>query len=749
MALPALSRLGRSRLRLCRFVTTSCPSSAFNRELLLYSDSLEDVVDPTVRRSQAKLARQAQIKMKEENKAKRVSLLEAESSNLSVAVPFIYGGAFQVRGGEGTVLPDEVIEHQHADEKALQEPQRQPVYPFGLFPKSIADPQIPRLGEGQQHVIEEEDEEPARSRGRGRRGRGARHRTSSQNNDYDADFDVLEDTPLKPSQVRKLLTDDEIFRYGTSDEKAPASAVPCGSCGAILHCNDPKLPGFVPTEIFKGKSEEQLRHVICQRCYVMREYNVALKMSVSPKDYPKTIQHLHTKRAIILLVVDLLDFPGSVWPNIVDLLGTNKRIILVGNKADLLPQDSPDYLKRIETSLKKNFLDKCNQGLITHQPDLVSTILVSARTGFGIEMLIDRIYDTWRESRRETGADIYLIGTTNVGKSSIFNALLESDLCKVEAVDKVEKAMTSPVPGTTLNLLKFPVMRPDPAKLNRRLQRLRRTMSHFAEKEEERLSLLRQHRDRKYAVLRGPVETTFVQMHRDKNLPFKGGFFQLQTRAPNVTLPERLDPNRKDFADGRWLYDTPGTVCEDQLIHLLTQEEVRLMVPDLPLRPRSYVMKLGQTLFIAGLARVDLISGPYKIHPLLVTVFAADGLPVNIVRTSDAEEFYREASEAGFLGVPIGDKQRLRDFPDLYGREFEIDGVDHRQSSCDLVLSSTGWVSFTPDVGRICAVRAWTPGGKGIYVRDPPFLPYASTLKGRRKPGTPTYNNDKVYVPWW
>ena len=58
------------------------------------------------------------------------------------------------------------------------------------------------------------------------------------------------------------------------------------------------------------------------------------------------------------------------------------------------------------------------------------------------------------------GGDVYLIGTTNVGKSSIFNLLLESDLCFVKAVDKVEKALTSPVPGTTLNLLKFPIMRP-------------------------------------------------------------------------------------------------------------------------------------------------------------------------------------------------------------------------------------------------------------------------------------------------
>jgi ribosome biogenesis GTPase A len=34
------------------------------------------------------------------------------------------------------------------------------------------------------------------------------------------------------------------------------------------------------------------------------------------------------------------------------------------------------------------------------------------------------------------GGDIYLIGTTNVGKSSIFNLLLESDLCSIKAIDR-------------------------------------------------------------------------------------------------------------------------------------------------------------------------------------------------------------------------------------------------------------------------------------------------------------------------
>jgi hypothetical protein len=87
------------------------------------------------------------------------------------------------------------------------------------------------------------------------------------------------------------------------------------------------------------------------------------------------------------------------------------------------------------------------------------------------------------------------LGCTNVGKSSLFNLLLESDLCKVRALDLVQKAITSPVPGTTLNLLKFPVTRPEPHFIADRAVRLRAAKVDFARQEAERLVRLRQTRN--------------------------------------------------------------------------------------------------------------------------------------------------------------------------------------------------------------------------------------------------------------
>ena len=131
-----------------------------------------------------------------------------------------------------------------------------------------------------------------------------------------------------------------MFRHGTADPNIPSSKIPCSGCGAHLHCQDSKLPGFIPWEIFRKirKNVLKLRKSQCQRCILIRDYNVALKMNVKAEDYSKAISHIKNKKAIIILVVDLTDFPGSVWPNILDLIGSDKRIILVGNKVDLLPQ---------------------------------------------------------------------------------------------------------------------------------------------------------------------------------------------------------------------------------------------------------------------------------------------------------------------------------------------------------------------------------------------------------------------------
>lgn len=109
--------------------------------------------------------------------------------------------------------------------------------------------------------------------------------------------------------------------------------------------------------------------------------------------------------------------------------------------------------------------------------------------------------------------DVYLVGCTNVGKSSMFNALLKSDYCKVQAVDLVQCATTSPWPGTTLNLLKFPILNPTAKKLQRRVERLMGEKSYKLSKSIYMKNKFRETRNMKYATLRGNLTLNLLDKY--------------------------------------------------------------------------------------------------------------------------------------------------------------------------------------------------------------------------------------------
>lgn len=92
---------------------------------------------------------------------------------------------------------------------------------------------------------------------------------------------------------------------------------------------------------------------------------------------------------------------------------------------------------------------------------------------------------------------------------TLFNSFLQSDLCKVRAQDLVERVSTSIWPGTTLSLLKFPIMNPSPRKQELRRRRLISQMSWKKKEASFQRQLFNQTRDPKYLSLSGMVGSTF------------------------------------------------------------------------------------------------------------------------------------------------------------------------------------------------------------------------------------------------
>lgn len=62
------------------------------------------------------------------------------------------------------------------------------------------------------------------------------------------DYDIFDDS-----------ISDSHSQFGTPDPTVPVSTVPCYGCGSLLQCADSTLPGYLPSELFKGKSPQVLK----------------------------------------------------------------------------------------------------------------------------------------------------------------------------------------------------------------------------------------------------------------------------------------------------------------------------------------------------------------------------------------------------------------------------------------------------------------------------------------------------------
>lgn len=256
----------------------------------------------------------------------------------------------------------------------------------------------------------------------------------------DVDF-PLDEAVTARKRKKKRAERREHAPVGTPDLDQPFSDTCCPGCGAVLHCTDLKLPGYLPSEKFKVLlGEGGLTGATCQRCHLLTHHQRAMNLQVTPEQYRAVIQDIRPLRALVLLIVDLLDIPDSIIPDLPDLVGTNKHIIVLGNKIDLLPMDSPNYLQRI----RRHLTQRCHDAGIRTQ--LADVHLISAKTGFGVEALVSSLQRSWKYK-----GDVYLVGVANAGKSTLFNTLLESDYCKSRAADVVHKATISPWPGKNKN----------------------------------------------------------------------------------------------------------------------------------------------------------------------------------------------------------------------------------------------------------------------------------------------------------
>lgn len=204
--------------------------------------------------------------------------------------------------------------------------------------------------------------------------------------------------------------------------------IQCVGCGVEIQTERPDELGYAP------KSALEKEAIICQRCFRLKHYNEVQDVSLTDDDFLKILNGIGQTDGLVVKVVDIFDFNGSWLPGLHRFVGNNK-VLLVGNKADLLPK-----------SIKKNKLihwmkrEAKELGLKS-----VDVFLMSAQKGQGIREIAEAI-----EHYRE-GKDVYVVGCTNVGKSTFINAIIK------EVTGEKDIITTSQYPGTTLDMIDIPL----------------------------------------------------------------------------------------------------------------------------------------------------------------------------------------------------------------------------------------------------------------------------------------------------
>nr|XP_043615104.1 NO-associated protein 1, chloroplastic/mitochondrial [Erigeron canadensis] len=223
--------------------------------------------------------------------------------------------------------------------------------------------------------------------------------------------------------------------------------VSCYGCGAPLQILEMDAPGYVDPDTYQlKKKHRQLKTVLCGRCRLLSHGHMVTavggnggyaggKQFVTAEELREKLTHLRHEKALVVKLVDIVDFNGSFLAHVRDLAGANP-IILVVTKVDLLPKGTDfncvgDWV--VEATMRKKL-------------NVLSVHLTSSKSLVGIAGVVSEI------QKEKKGRDVYILGAANVGKSAFINALLKMLSYKdpVAAMARKYKPIQSAVPGTTV-----------------------------------------------------------------------------------------------------------------------------------------------------------------------------------------------------------------------------------------------------------------------------------------------------------
>jgi len=192
----------------------------------------------------------------------------------------------------------------------------------------------------------------------------------------------------------------------------------CQGCGVLLQDENVLQEGYTTN----------LENDICQRCFRMKNYGEYQVVVKSNDEYVDILKDVGKTKDLVLYITDLLNLEKNIEQ--IRTIIPNK-MILVLNKIDVLP-------KSVKEEKIKAYLESMN----IHFEEI---IVISTAKNYNIDYLLKRI------KYFQTSKNVYVVGHTNAGKSSLINKLIKN------YSENTQELTMSPLPSTTLSTINIDI----------------------------------------------------------------------------------------------------------------------------------------------------------------------------------------------------------------------------------------------------------------------------------------------------
>lgn len=341
--------------------------------------------------------------------------------------------------------------------------------------------------------------------------------------------------------------------------------IKCIGCGATIQTEDVNKKGYIDKKVLENKKD----NFYCKRCFDLKHYNKEQKIKTPLDEYLLNLKTIQKDKGLIVYIVDTFDFEGTLIYNINEIVNSS-NILLVLNKIDL-------YLDSLNRNKIKNYVLKF---LKEKQIKIKDIMLMSSFNDNDVEELFDKI------KQLHNNKNVYFVGMTNVGKSTIIN--------------KIIKKYTG---------------------------------------EEDIIT----------------VSNT------------------LNTTLENIYIP---------LNDDCYIIDTPGLLNRNNLIYFLDKKTLEYITPKKYVKPKTFQINPGQTLFIQGFVKIDFIEGE---RSSFVTNFSNNVL-IHRTKLENSNEFYEKHKDDILLFPTKQEREKLGNF---VTKKVKF----NKDNKIDIAISGLGFVT--------------------------------------------------------